>query len=78
MKVRLARLMVMAACLMAFATPSAAQVYTGRIDVTATDSTGAILPGVAVEISGPQDVTAVTDGFTVSRSDNSLQTNRLQ
>jgi len=61
MRVQLARLMVLAASLLALATPSAAQVYTGRIDVTATDSTGAILPGVAVDISGPRNVTAVTD-----------------
>jgi len=61
MRVQLARLMVLAASVLALATPSAAQVYTGRIDVTATDSTGAILPGVAVDISGPRNVTAVTD-----------------
>ena len=56
----LARLMVLLAFL-AFATPSAAQLYTGRIDITVTDSTGAILPGAMVEISGPQNVSAVTD-----------------
>jgi hypothetical protein len=40
---------------------AAAQVYTGRIDITVSDSTGALLPGVAVSISGPQSQEAVTD-----------------
>jgi hypothetical protein len=44
-----------------FAVPSAAQVYTGRIDVTVTDSSGAILPGATVDLSGPQTATAPTD-----------------
>jgi hypothetical protein len=61
MRERLARLAVLCASLLAFTTPSAAQVYTGRIDITVTDSTGAILPGVAVEVSGPRDQTAVSD-----------------
>jgi hypothetical protein len=43
------------------ATPAAAQVYTGRIDMTVTDTTGAILPGVTVEVTGPQNRTAVSD-----------------
>jgi hypothetical protein len=53
--------MVLCAAVMAFATPSQAQVYTGRIDVTVTDSTGAILPGVTIDVTGPQNATAVTD-----------------
>ena len=61
MRERLARLMVLCAAVLAFAAPSEAQIFTGRIDVTVTDSTGAILPGVTVEISGPQPATAVTD-----------------
>jgi hypothetical protein len=44
-----------------FAMPASAQVYTGRIDVTAVDSTGAVLPGVTIEISGTQNATQVTD-----------------
>jgi len=43
------------------AAPAAAQVFTGRIEVTATDTSGAVLPGVNVEVSGPQHRTAVTD-----------------
>lgn len=61
MRVRLTGLAVLCAALFAFATPSAAQVFTGRVDVTVSDSTGAILPGVTVELTGPQNVVAVTD-----------------
>ena len=39
----------------------AAQVFTGRIDVTVLDSTGGVLPGVTVEVTGPQNQRAVTD-----------------
>jgi hypothetical protein len=49
------------AALLFAAAPAAAQVFTGRIDVTVQDSTGAMLPGVTVDISGPQHQTAVTD-----------------
>ncbi len=46
----------------ALATPVYAQgVYTGRIDVTIEDATGARLPGVNVEITGPTTQTMVTD-----------------
>ena len=38
-----------------------AQVFTGRIDVTAQDGTGAVLPGVTVDVTGPQNQSAVTD-----------------
>ena len=37
------------------ASPAAAQVNLGRIDVTVQDDTGAVLPGAAVAISGPED-----------------------
>jgi Carboxypeptidase regulatory-like domain len=64
MGVRLARTVVLSAAvgiLTAFAAPSAAQVASGRIDASVTDTTGAVLPGVTVDISGPQSRTAVTD-----------------
>ena len=62
MRERLARLAVVCASALALATPSAAQIYTGRIDITVTDSTGAILPGAVVELTGPQNATAAADG----------------
>src|SRR5688572_21506382 len=42
--------------------PAAAQDYTGRIEVSLTDTTGAVLPGVSVEVSGPQRASTITDG----------------
>ncbi|HEX9365409.1 MAG TPA: TonB-dependent receptor, partial [Vicinamibacterales bacterium] len=63
---RIARLMVASAfavMALAIATPSAAQVSTGRIDASLADSTGAVLPGVTVDINGPQSHTAVTDAL---------------
>jgi Carboxypeptidase regulatory-like domain len=39
-----------------------AQVFTGRIDVTVEDSSGARMPGVTVDLSGPVNQTQVTDG----------------
>src|SRR5512138_1470758 len=43
------------------AAPSNAQNFTGRIDVVVTDTTGGVLPGVTVAITGPMNQTAVTD-----------------
>ncbi len=64
MSFRMARPIVLCLTLVALcAAPSAAQVYTGRIDASVTDSTGAVLPGVNVDISGPQNRTAVTDAI---------------
>jgi len=40
--------------IVAVAAPASAQVFTGRIEVTVVDATGGILPGVTVEITGPQ------------------------
>ena len=50
----------LAAALLA-ASSASAQVFTGRIDVTVQDGTGAVLPGVTVEVSGPQNQNTVTD-----------------
>ena len=61
MSKRLVQTVLAALCLAAFAAPSSAQVFTGRIDVVAKDGTGAILPGVTVELTGPQTARAVTD-----------------
>ena len=40
---------------------AAAQAFTGRIEVAISDSTGALLPGVVVDLTGPQNQSAVTD-----------------
>ena len=39
-----------------------AQVFTGRIDIVVQDNSGAVLPGVTVDVTGPQKQSAVTDG----------------
>jgi len=61
MRLRMVRLMGLVCAALALAVPSSAQVYTGRIDVTVADTTGAVLPGVTVDIAGPQNKTAATD-----------------
>src|SRR6185312_8583816 len=62
MRFRMARAMVLCAAFTAVsAIPSAAQVFTGRIDATVADSTGAVLPGVTVDIAGPQAASNVSD-----------------
>jgi hypothetical protein len=43
------------------AAPARAQVHTGRIDVSVFDLTGAVLPGTAVDIGGPQSQTETAD-----------------
>ncbi len=50
----------------AMAAPASAQVFTGRIELTAVDATGAVLPGVLVEISGPMNTTATTQNNGVA------------
>lgn len=49
------------AAILCIAGTANAQVFTGRIDVTVQDSTGAVLPGVTVELTGPQNQSVVTD-----------------
>jgi len=61
--VRLMAASAVAVLALAIATPSSAQVSTGRIDASIADSTGAVLPGVTVDISGPQSQSAVTDAL---------------
>jgi hypothetical protein len=61
MNKRLLQLVIAGLCLAVTAMPAAAQVFTGRIDIAVVDSTGAVLPGVMVELSGDQMATAVTD-----------------
>ena len=41
--------------LILLASPAAAQVDLGRIDLLAEDTTGAVLPGASVAITGPED-----------------------
>ncbi|MCA1561152.1 MAG: carboxypeptidase-like regulatory domain-containing protein [Acidobacteria bacterium] len=50
-------------CMLLAALPASAgaQVFTGRIDATVVDSTGAVLAGVTVAISGPRNQETVTD-----------------
>ena len=51
----------------AIAVPASAQVFTGRIEVTAIDSTGAVLPGATLELNGPQKASAVSDAREIVR-----------
>jgi hypothetical protein len=51
----------------AMAVPASAQVFTGRIEVTAVDSTGAVLPGVTVDVTGNKNQTLVTGADGVAR-----------
>jgi hypothetical protein len=50
-------ILVLAVC----SAPAYAQLHTGRIDVSVLDLTGAVLPGAAVDVSGPQSQTETTD-----------------
>ena len=64
---RLNRLWLVAVLALAIAVPAAAQVAAGRIEVTVVDSTGAILPGVMVEVTGPQNGSTVTGADGTAR-----------
>jgi hypothetical protein len=62
MRLRITAPWVLCVALLALVTtPISAQQYTGRIEITVVDSTGAVLPGTIVEISGPQNGSATTD-----------------
>ncbi len=51
----------------AMAVPASAQVATGRIEISAVDTSGAVLPGVLVELTGPQNNTATTGADGAAR-----------
>ncbi len=64
MQWRMSPRLAMAALVLAvvgLAMPAGAQVFTGRVDVTVQDSTGAVLPGVTVNLTGPANQTQTTD-----------------
>lgn len=56
---------VVTACLV-LGTPASAQVFAGRVDVTVEDIEGVRLPGVALEITGPQRQQTATDAQGVA------------
>ena len=58
---RLGAAMLALVLALGFAVPASAQFYTGRIDVTLVDQTGARLPGVNVDITGPVSQSQVSD-----------------
>jgi hypothetical protein len=58
---KLVRIIAFAVSIVALALPASAQVFTGRIDLKIVDSTGAVLPGVTVDLSGQERHSAVTD-----------------
>lgn len=52
---------------LAMAAPASAQVFTGRIELTVVDASGAVIPSVVVELTGPQNSTATTAQEGVAR-----------
>ena len=56
------------ALLLSAASSANAQVFTGRIDLTVQDATGAVLPGVTVEVTGPQNQNTARWTTTAGRS----------
>ena len=58
---RLLAIGLLAVIVLGWAAPASAQNYTGRIEITIEDSTGARLPGVTVELSGPFNQSTVSD-----------------
>ena len=57
------RAVAAAVCLMlvALASPARAQVATGRIDLAIEDASGGRLPGVSVQVTGPDEQTQISD-----------------
>jgi hypothetical protein len=58
---RLTALAAACALMLGLASTASAQVFTGRIDVTVEDATGGRLPGVNVDLTGPVNLSQVTD-----------------
>jgi hypothetical protein len=58
---RLMHVAVMALCSALVVANASAQTFTGRIELTVTDSTGAVLPGATVELTGQQTANTVSD-----------------
>ena len=58
---KLTTLLAAAVVTFGIVSPASAQVFTGRIDVTVEDSTGARLPGANIDLTGPVSQTQVTD-----------------
>ena len=65
--VRLPAIGLLAVVVAGWTAPASAQNYTGRIDIIGEDSTGARLPGVAVQLSDLFNDTAVTDSLGQTR-----------
>jgi Carboxypeptidase regulatory-like domain/TonB-dependent Receptor Plug Domain len=61
MRTRIVLAVALTALLAGGVLAEAQQIAAGRIDVTVSDSTGAILPGVAVSLTGPQMADATSD-----------------
>jgi hypothetical protein len=61
MKRTMVQIAALALCSVLVAATATAQVFTGRIEVTVVDSTGAVLPGATVELGGQQTANTVTD-----------------
>ena len=64
---RLMTSLLMLVVLAVMPAPAAGQAFSGRVDVTVADSTGAVLPGVTIELTGPQRASAVTDASGEAR-----------
>ncbi|GMV22164.1 MAG: hypothetical protein AMXMBFR57_21130 [Acidimicrobiia bacterium] len=58
---KMVRIAVLALCSAFVASYATAQTFTGRIEVTVVDGTGAVLPGATVELTGQQAANTVTD-----------------
>ncbi|MGH9313197.1 MAG: carboxypeptidase regulatory-like domain-containing protein [Vicinamibacterales bacterium] len=61
MRLPIRRLGVLFLAALALGRPALAQIHTGRIDVVVLDATGGVLPGVTIDLSGPQNQTSVSD-----------------